>query len=119
MLGGQNLRGCHQGALVAVLHHRVQQSGSHGGFAAAHIPLQQSVHGIAALQVGNALGHCPALGAGQGKGQTGRKGCGAVFFNDPSGGGALAPLKFFQSDSQGQQFFKNQSVPGRFQRFCI
>lgn len=64
-------------------------------------------------------GHCPALGAGQGKGQTGRKGCGAVFFNDPGGGGALAPLKFFQSDSQGQQFFKNQPAPRCFQRFCI
>lgn len=64
-------------------------------------------------------GHCPALGAGQGKGQTGRKGSGAVFFNDPGGGGALAPLKFFQSDSQSQQFFKNQPVPRCFQRFCI
>ena len=70
----QNFRRGHQGTLAAVANGQECRCCGHHGLAAAHVSLDQPVHG-------NAQGHIPAdvlngplLGTGQGKGQGGEKG---------------------------------------------
>ena len=46
MLPGQNLRGSHQGALIAALSGQQHGPHGHGGLAAAHVPLHHPGHGI-------------------------------------------------------------------------
>ena len=69
VLGGQNLGGGHEGALVAVFRGHVDARRGHKGFAAAHVPLQQPVHGPLCRHVGTDFGGGPPLGPGGGEGQ--------------------------------------------------
>ena len=46
MLPGQDLRGSHQGALIAALSGQQHGPHGHGGLAAAHVPLHHPGHGI-------------------------------------------------------------------------
>ena len=56
MLRRQNFRGCHQCALQVVLNGEVAGRCCHGCFTAAHIALQQTVHGRDAAEVAGDLG---------------------------------------------------------------
>ena len=69
MLGGQNLCGGHQSRLHAVLDHRPAEGGGYGGFAAAHISLNQPVHGGVPGHIRHGFSDRPLLGAGKGEGQ--------------------------------------------------
>ena len=73
VLLGQDLGGCHQRALPAGLDGHAGGQRGHHGLAAAHVALQQAVHGLLARQVaGDLLGHA-ALGLGELEGQRGQQ----------------------------------------------
>ena len=115
VLGGQDLRGGHQGRLGAALDHRPAQRRGHGGFAAAHIPLDQAVHGGVPGHVRHPLGDGPLLRPGEGKGQQLLKAAG-VLVGD--GVGVFRPSPFFDAHEpqlQQQKLLEDQPPPGGFQ----
>ena len=70
MLLGKNLRGRHQSGLSAIPRGAVGGGRRHHGLAAAHVSLHQPVHGDSPAEILQNFPHRPALGAGEGKGQT-------------------------------------------------
>ena len=94
MLLCQYFRGCHHSRLVSVLYRQVGGSGSYHGLAAAHIALDQPIHGSTPLQIGGNVRNCPALGAGEPEGEGIVKGrqraifVWGAFFGCPLGGGS-------------------------------
>ena len=73
MLLGQYFGGRHQRALPAGIDANGGRQRSHHGFAAAHIALQQAVHGDVALQVAGDFFAYAALRGCEGKGQGGQQ----------------------------------------------
>ena len=71
MLFGQDGGGSHDGGLRAGGVYHGGGQGSHDGFAGTNIALQQTVHGLARLQVGADLGQGFLLGSSEGEGQRG------------------------------------------------
>ena len=65
MLLGQYLGGGHQGALGAIEEGEIAAGRCHRRFAAADIPLHQSVHGGAAAHIADGFGNGALLGTGQ------------------------------------------------------
>ncbi len=72
MLCGKDFRRCHYGGLIAVFVCKIRTRCCHGGFSAAHIALNQAVHGYTPTHIPQAVVNGTALGAGQFK----RQACG-------------------------------------------
>ena len=69
MLLRQDFRGGHQCALLAVLGGAVSRRGGYHSLAAAHVALDQPVHGAAFAEIRQNFLHRPPLGSRQGKRQ--------------------------------------------------
>ena len=69
MLFCQQLRGGHQRRLTAVFDAEIHAGGGHHGLTGADISLTETVHGLAALHIGNGFLYTAALGVGEGKGE--------------------------------------------------
>ena len=65
VLLGQHLGRRHEGPLESTLNPGEQRGHRHDGLAAAHVALQQAVHGVGAGQIALDLVDCPLLGRGQ------------------------------------------------------
>ena len=69
MLLRQNLRGSHEGCLVPVADGAERRRGGNHGLAAAHISLNQPVHGSAPAQIRQNFTDSTLLGPGEGEGE--------------------------------------------------
>jgi len=116
VLLGQNFGRRHEGALPTGVDGARRCQRRHHRFAAAHIALQQPVHGGAPLQVGVDLGAHPALGRRERKGQARQQLCVQTARQRGHLGGAarrpqLARLPLRQL--LRQQLLGLQALPGR------
>ena len=116
MLFGQQLGGGQQGPLVPRADGCPEGGGGHQGLAAAHVPLQQAVHGGLAGHIGQDLVHRPALGPGGGKGQAGPEGPRIGPAHGRPGGGAAPVFQAAHPQLQHQQLLKDQPPPGLLHR---
>ena len=106
----QNFRRGHQCCLLSVDSGQIGGSGGHHGFAAAHVSLNQPVHGLVLLKVGGNLINGPPLCAGQGKGQLGQK-RGEVLYSIGHVGNLRAPGPHHgQTHGKNKEFLKNQPL---------
>ncbi len=76
MLLGEDLRGRHHGGLVAILHRLEGGQGGHHRLAAAHVPLEQALHGVGLGEVAAHFPHHPGLGASELERQRRQQGAG-------------------------------------------
>ena len=112
VLLGQDFGGCHEGGLIAALCHEPHAGRAHHRLAAAHIPLEQAVHGDAAGQVTSRVLCRPPLSAGELEGQQGVK------VTQVAAGAADALLlcpplaEERQADGEVEQLLEDQSPPG-------
>ena len=112
MLGGQNFRGGHQGGLHAVLNHRPAQGRRHGGFAAAHIPLDQPVHGRIPGHIVDRFLDGPMLGSRQGEGEQLGKPLGKLLLDRVQVFLFSSAFNAQQPQLQHQEFLKGQAEAG-------
>ena len=112
MLLRQNLRGGHQGRLLAVPGGDPGGGRRHGGLAAAHVALDQAVYDPPAGKVGGDLPDDPLLGPGEGEGE------GGLEFSHvrhrEAGPGLLVPPRPEQGQAHGEdeELLEDQPVPG-------
>jgi len=115
MLLGEDFRGRHESRLPAALDGLAGRQGGDDGLAAAHVPLQQALHGMGLGQVpGDLLPH-PLLGPGELEGklaqQLPRQGAGGIQPRRP----LFPPRQVGPAQGQllGQQFVELDAAPGR------
>ena len=113
MLGSQNLGGGQQRCLIAAADAGPDGGCRHQRFAAAHIALQQAVHGLPARHVGQDLRHGPPLGPGGGEGQRVPERLRVEKLHRCPGGGAAPVLHPADAQLQNEQFFVDEPPPGR------
>jgi hypothetical protein len=114
MLRGQNLRGRHQGCLVAVFHGHQHGLQRDDGLAGAYIPLEQTAHGAGAAHIGHDLAEGTFL-----------RFCGmegkhfADGFADLVGGSEAdahplphAPALEFEAQFEEEEFFEDEAAVG-------
>ena len=112
VLTGQQLgRGKH-GALPAVLGGMPDGRRGHQRLAAAHIPLEQAIHGDLPAKIGTDLVAGPALCSGRGIGQAAPEGFQVHRMHGSAG--LLPAVAPHEEDSQLKhiEFLKNQAAPG-------
>ena len=100
MLLSQDLRRRHQCRLLVIVSRQIGRSGSHHSLAAAHIALDQAVHGRAPAHIGSDFVDGPLLSARQGKGQRPVKGLQIGIFI--RGSGFLCPSRPEQAQACGE-----------------
>ena len=111
MLFRQNFRGRHHGRLEPVLDHSERHAGGHGGFAAAHVPLNQAGHGRAALHIPDTVCHGAPLGSGRGKREQRPESRRRIPLDPgpgPAPGTALEPQK---AKLEQEQLLEHQAAP--------
>ena len=112
VLGGQNFRGGHKGRLHPLLDDGPAQGGGHGGFAAAHVPLDEPVHGGGARHVRHGFPNGPALGPRQLEGQQAAEALGELLGDGVEVVGFPPAFYAQQPQLQHQEFLKGQPEPG-------
>ena len=117
MLLRQDFRGRHHGSLVPVFNTQIGGCGSYHGLAAAHITLNQPVHGCAFGKIGGDLLDRPLLGTGEPEGQrTVELRQIPVYINRSGLGGPGCPHQG-QTCGEDEEFFENQTLFGHFRLF--
>ena len=111
VLGGKDLGGGQQGRLIAAADARPDGGGGHQRFAAAHVALEQPVHGLFARHVGQDLVHGPPLCSGGGEGQGVPEGVRVQPLHGGPGGGAAPVLHPADAELQHQQLFVDEPPP--------
>ena len=122
VLPGENFRGGHQHGLVSVGHRQQHGVDGHHGLAAAHVALQEPVHGQRAGHVGGDLGDRPLLARGQLEGEEAAD-AGVDLGRGLQGRGLplvvlLLPLDG-QRQLQNQQLLIHQPPPGAVQTLLV
>ena len=112
VLGGQDLRGGHEGRLGPGLDYRPAQGGGHGGLAAAHVPLDEAVHGAVPGHVGDGLRDGPPLGAGEPEGQQVLKFLWEAVGQGVGVSGAPPLFDGHEPQLQHQELLEDQPAPG-------
>ena len=112
MLGGQNFGGGQQRGLISRPDAGPDGGGGHQRFAAAHVALQQAVHGSLARHVGQNFAHGPALGTGGGEGQAFPERPRVGQPHGCAGGGSTPVFHAADAQLQHQQFFIDEPPPG-------
>ena len=115
MLFRQNLSGRHHGGLVPVPGHQPDTGRAHHGFSAAHVALEQPVHGHTTGQIPGRLLRRPTLGAGELEGQGFVK-AGEITApaDHPGPSGPPFPHQL-QPGGEVEQLLKDQPPPGDLQ----